>query len=207
MAPPLPRACPRALEGRPSGRARLAAWAHPGLKARLLWPLTSAETSGARAAAPGGPGEQNLPRTAAPHLHIQPPRLPVRWLPSGEAPPGPSAASPVPTGSAQAGPAEGAVASHRAEPPLPVPLHRVPGAAGPAAGQVAGPPPPGPGDAETAGGGPACAEPRPACCSLRGGSSACRKPALRFWNGAGLCLPPRGQRPLWGAPGCFSYDE
>lgn len=64
---------------------------------------------------------------------------------SAAPPPGemaPSAAFPVPAGSAQAGPAKRATAGHRAEPPLPAPVHRVPGAAGPPAGQVACPPAP-----------------------------------------------------------------
>ena len=39
----------------PPGGPALAAWSHPGLEARLLWPLTSAETSGARACSPRGP--------------------------------------------------------------------------------------------------------------------------------------------------------
>lgn len=39
----------------PPGRPALAAWSPPGLEARLLWPLTSAETSGAQACSHRGP--------------------------------------------------------------------------------------------------------------------------------------------------------
>lgn len=55
-----------------------------------------------------------------------------------------SAVTPVPTGSAEEGSAEGAAACHRAEPPLPAPLHRVSGTARHPERQVACPGPPRP---------------------------------------------------------------
>lgn len=146
----------------------------------------------------------------------------------------PSAAFPVPAGSAQAGPAKGAAAGHRAEPPLPAPVHRVPGAAGPLAGQVACPPAP-------------TARPTAALAGLQGHRDRGRRaiahratsqaaaptegvalpaapppsrPEAELGSACGpgastACLglpsPARPQPepgpPPWGAPGCFSYNE
>lgn len=142
-APPLPgltwgpRRRPRpSSPPRPCRRPRSLFPSRPGRPGS--WPLTSkcrdqqcpsqwpqgAQTSGTRLGLP------RLPRGAS--AFGRPPSRRVA----------PSAASPVPAGSAQAGPAEGAAAGHRAEPPLPASVHRVPGAAGAPPGQVACPPAP-----------------------------------------------------------------